>query len=33
MIFPIKENIQYYGKFFNSNNADNIVTWQYVLTH
>ena len=35
IIFPIKENIQYYGKFFstNLNNVDNIVTWQYVLTH
>jgi hypothetical protein len=35
MIFPIKETIQYYGKFFskNSNNVDNIVTWQYILTH
>ena len=35
LIFPIKENIQYYGKFFssNSNNVDNIVTWQYLLTH
>ena len=35
LIFPIKDNIQYYGKFFssNSNNVDNIVTWQYLLTH
>ncbi len=35
IIFPIKENIQYYAKFFstNSNNVDNIVTWQYILTH
>ena len=35
MVFPVKETIQYYAKFFskNYNNVDNIVTWQYILTH
>ena len=34
-IFPRKENIEYYAKFFSDNSAtdDNIVIWQYVITH
>ena len=35
MLFPQKETLKYYVKFMskNGNNADNIVTWQYVITH
>lgn len=35
MLFPRKENIEYYAKFFSDNSAtdDNIVIWQYVITH
>lgn len=35
LLFPVKENLEYYSKFISENatNDDNIVVWQYVLTH